>query len=274
MPLTAHRDLFCLLLVSLGPIATAAASAQDFAAHRAAYTVTSLDRGRSNGNTVGSYAFELRDNCSGGYTVHQRLKLEFQGGRVSMVSEQQSSMTESRDGKRFGFEHQASANGKVTSQFKGEATLQDGGAGQARYSEPEGQVVALPAGTLFPVAMARAAVRRALAGENGFEAPFFFGDKVKPPQAANVLIGKIPKRLADLPVPENAGALVTGQERIYFRAGFFDVSDGKVAGDPAYEMSSITLANGIELYGTNEQADVAIEYKLTRLEPLPKPECK
>ena len=272
------RNLACVVLASLAaaPIAVATAEAQDFAAHRAAYVVTSLDRGRGGGNgeTIGSYAFELRANCDGGYTIHQRMKLEFQGGRTSLVSEQQSSMTESSDGKRFSFDHRTTANGKVTSQFKGDAALDGGGAGQARFSEPEGQTVALPAETLFPVAIARATVRRALAGENGFEAPFFFGDKVKPPQAANILIGKVPKRLADLPTPDGAAALVAGQERIYFRGGFFDVSDGKVAGDPAYEMSSVTLANGIELYGTNEQADVAIEYKLTRLEPLPKPECK
>jgi hypothetical protein len=39
-------------------------------------------------------------------------------------------------------------------------------------------------------------------------------------------------------------------------------------------MSSITLDNGIELYGTHEESDGGIEYSITRLEPLPKPECK
>jgi hypothetical protein len=273
------RNLSCVVLASVAaaPIAAVTAEAQDFVSHRAAYVVTSLDRGRGGGDggPIGSYAFEIRANCDGGYTVHQRMKLEFQNGRNSLVSEQQSSMTESSDGKRFSFEHRGTANGKATSQFKGDATFDGGGgAGQARFSEPAGQTVALPAETLFPVAIARATVRRALAGENGFEAAFFFGDKVKPPQAVNVLIGKVPRRLADLPTPDGAGALVAGQERIYFRGGFFDVSDGKVAGDPAYEMSSVTLANGIELYGTNEQADVAIEYKLTRLESLSKAECK
>jgi hypothetical protein len=254
--------------------------AQDFASHRAAYVITTLDRGGGGGggSTVGNYAFELRENCDG-YAIHQRMRLELQGGRTPIVSEQQSLMTESRDGRRFRFDHRATANGKVTSQFKGDAQLEVGpgtasGAGQARFGEPEGQTVALPGETLFPIAIARVTVRRALAGEGGFEAPFFFGDKVKPPQSANVLIGKVPKRLAELPTPDGAGALVNGHQRIYFRAGFFDMSSGRVAGDPAYEMSSVTLANGVELYGTNEQADVAIEYRLTRLEPLAKQECK
>ena len=36
-------------------------------------------------------------------------------------------------------------------------------------------------------------------------------------------------------------------------------------------MSSMMLDNGIELYGTHEESDGGIEYRMTRLEPLPKP---
>jgi hypothetical protein len=257
-----------LLVLLVG--AAAPAMAQDFASHRAAYTVSALDRGKGvTGGAVGTYAFEIRDTCDG-YVITQRMRLELQGGRSAVVSEQQSQMTESRDGKRFRFDHRATANGKVTSQFKGEATI-DPATGEARFNEPEGQTVKLPTETLFPISIARVTLQKAKAGENGFEAPFFFGDKVKPPQSANVLIGKVPKRLSEIAIPEGAAALVDGQERIYFRAGFFD-STGQ-AGEPAYEMSSVTLANGVELYGTNEQADTAIEYRLTRLEALPKQEC-
>jgi hypothetical protein len=39
-------------------------------------------------------------------------------------------------------------------------------------------------------------------------------------------------------------------------------------------MSSVTLDNGIELYGTHEQGEGGIEYRITRLEPIPKPVCK
>ena len=39
-------------------------------------------------------------------------------------------------------------------------------------------------------------------------------------------------------------------------------------------MSSVTLDNGIELYGTHEQGDGGIEYRITRLEAIAKPECR
>jgi hypothetical protein len=256
-------------LVTFGP-----AMAQDFVPHRAVYAVSSLDRGKPGGSTSGTYAYELRLTCDG-YVVNQRLRLEMGGGRGAVTSEQQSQLTESRDGRRLRFEHRTTTGGKQANMVKGEALMGDDGKGEARFADPEGQTVALPANTLFPVAIARETIRQAKAGETGFDTQFFFGEKVKPPQSVNILIGKLPKRLADVKIPEGAEQLADGRSRIYYRAGFFDVqADGKGQGEPAYEMSSVTLDNGIELYGTHEESDGGIEYRITRLEALPKPECK
>ena len=53
--------------------------------------------------------------------------------------------------------------------------------------------MALPAGTMFPMALARATIRHAKAADGSFDALFFYGEKVKPPQAVNVLIGRVPE---------------------------------------------------------------------------------
>ena len=250
------------------------AAAQDFAAHRAVYSVTTLEKGKPGDGVPGTYAYELRLTCDG-YVVNQRLRLEIPGPRGMVVSEQMSQMTESRDGKKLHFEHRTTTDGRQTGLVKGEALLGDDGSGQARFTDPEGQTVALPAGTLFPVAIARETVRQAKAGEGGFDALFFYGEKVKSPQSVNIVIGKVPRRLAEVKIPEGADQLADGRSRIYYRAGFFDVSSkGQGQGEPAFEMSSITLDNGIELYGTHEEGDGGIEYRITRLESLPKPECK
>jgi hypothetical protein len=246
--------------------------AQDFAPHRAAYDVSPLERGKPGGGGPGTYAYELRLTCDG-YVVNQRLRLEIEGGRNPVVSEQQSQMTESRDGRKLRFEHRSTSNGKVTSQVRGEATVGDDGLGESRFSQPEGQSVALPAGTLFPIAISRAMVRHAKAGDTSFDAQFFYGEKVKAPQTVNVVIGRVPRRLADLPIPEGAEGLVSGRTRIYYRGGFFD-ADAKAKGEQAaFETSSLTLDNGIELYGTHEEGEGGIEYRITRLEALPLPQC-
>lgn len=270
--LNARLTIPALVAVLAGQAAPLAA--QEIAPHRAAYSVVALERGKPSAGTPGTYVYELRLTCEG-YAINQRLRLEVSGAHGSVANEQQSQMTESRDGKRLRFEHRTSVSGRQSTVFKGEATLGDDGSGEARFEEPKGQTVALPVRTMFPVAISRETIRQAKAGESGFDALFFFGDKVKPPQMVNILIGKVPRRLADVRIPEGAESLVDGRGRIYYRAGFFDEPlKGQVQGEPAFEMSSVTLDNGIEIYGTHEQGEGGIEYRITRLEALPKPECK
>jgi hypothetical protein len=248
------------------------AAAQEMQPHRAANAAVVLEHGKPGSGAPGTYAFELKMTCDG-YTMNQRMRLEIDGPRGSVVSEQQSQMTESRDGKKLHFDHRSTVNGRLASQFKGEATLDADGRGQAHYNEPEGQSVALPAGTMFPIALARATIRHAKAADGNFDALFFYGEKVKPPQAVNVLIGRVPKRLADLQIPEGAESLANGRSRIYYRGGFFDAQPKGQGEQAAFEMSSLVLDNGIELYGTHEEGEGGIEYRITRLESLPKPNC-
>jgi hypothetical protein len=126
---------------------------------------------------------------------------------------------------------------------------------------------------MFPIAITRATIRYAKAGDTSFDGSFFYGEKPKPPQAVNILIGKVPKRLDDLKLPQGSDSLVKGHQRIYYRGGFFD-AEAKAKGEPpAFEMSSLTLDNGIELYGTHEEGEGGIEYRISRLERLPKPNC-
>jgi hypothetical protein len=270
--------LIARLTISAFLVAVAAqaapASAQEIAPHRAVYSVVTLERGKPSTGTPGTYAYELRLTCEG-YAINQRLRLEVSGANGSVANEQQSQMTESLDGKRLRFEHRTTVSGRQSTVFKGEATLGDDGSGEARFAEPSGQTVALPARTMFPVAISRETIRQAKAGETGFDALFFFGDKVKPPQSVNTVIGKVPKRLVDVKIPDGAEALADGRGRIFYRAGFFEEPvKGQGQGEPAFEMSSIMLDNGIELYGTHEQGEGGIEYRITHLEALPKPECK
>ncbi len=257
---------FTLATLAAGVLAGPPAAAQDFASHKAAYAVSILDHGKV-GSTIGTYAYEMKQTCAG-YVISQRMRLD------ALSSDQQSQMTESLDGRTLHFEHRTIVNGRPTTTVKGEAILDDKGAGQAHFSEPQGQSVVLPAGTLFPMAINRATIQHAKAADGGFDALFFYGEKPKLPQSVNVLIGKVPKRLADLKIPDGADALVKGRNKIYYRGGFFD-TEGKSKGEAAaFEISSLMLDNGIELYGTHEQGDGGgLEYHITRLEPLPRPTC-
>lgn len=267
-----------MLIPRLLPIAVVAASlalpaaAQELQPHRAVYAVSMLEKGKPGMGPPGTYAFELKQTCEG-YVINQRMRLEIEGGKGTVVSEQTSQMTESLDGRKLRFEHHSAADGQQTSLMRGDATLDDGGSGQVSFSEPEGQSVALPKGTMFPNALTRATIQHAKAEDGGFDTLFFYGEKVKPPQSVNLVIGRVPKRLADLKLPDGSDALTGNRARIYYRGAFFDADPKGQTGEAAYEMSSLMLDNGIELYGTHEEADGGIEYRITRLEPLPKPTC-
>lgn len=262
-------------LLPLAAVATCVAlpaAAQELQPHRAVYAVSMLEKGKPGMGAPGTYAFELKQTCDG-YVINQRMRLEVEGSKGAIVSEQTSQMTESRDGRKLHFEHHSAANGKQTSLMRGDASLDDDGAGQSLFGEPEGQSVALPKGTLFPNAMTRVTIQHAKAGDGGFDSLFFYGEKVKPPQQVNVVIGRVPKRLADFKIPEGGEQLAENRARIYYRGAFFDPQPKGQSGEAAYEMSSLMLDNGIELYGTHEEGDGGIEYRVTRLEALPKPTC-
>src|SRR5262249_44004055 len=159
------RPIAPALLIVLA--AALPAAAQDMQPHRAAYSVSTLEHGKPGVGAPGTYAFELKATCDS-YVISQLMRVDVEGPRAAIVSEQQSRMAERRDGKKLKFEHRSLANGRTISEFKGEATLGDDGRGQARFSEPEGQTVALPPGTFFPIAIARETLRQAKAGQTGF----------------------------------------------------------------------------------------------------------
>jgi hypothetical protein len=233
------------------------AAAQELQPHRAVYAVSMLEKGKPGMGPPGTYAFELKQTCDG-YVINQRMRLEVEGNKGSVVSEQTSQMTESRDGRKLRFEHLSVANGKQTSLLRGDATLDDEGRGQSLFSEPEGQSVALPKGTLFPNALTRATIQHAKAEDGGFDTLFFYGEKLKPPQSVNLVIGRVPRRLADFKLPEGAESLADNRPRIYYRGAFFEADPKGQTGEAAYEMSSLMLDNGIELYGTHEEGDGGI----------------
>lgn len=246
--------------------------AQQLVPHLAVYEVTTgrAPSGVTPPEVQGTYVFRLQAECGGGMTFEQRLRFEVRGPAGTTVIDQTSSGAESGDGKRYRFTHRATIDNKAEPEVKGEVDLAAGG--EARFSLPAGRSVPVPPDTLFPVSILRRAVKAGVGGEEGFEGRFFMGDKPEPPQAVSVLLGKPPRRVAELPPPQGERGLVEGRNRFYFRASFYD-DEARSTGEPKHELSSVTLDNGIEVWGTHEQGDLRLEYRLIRIESQPRPQC-
>lgn len=254
-------------------IAGGQAQAQTLVPHLAVYEVVTgrAPAGVTPPEITGTYVFRLQDECGGGMKFEQRLRFEARGAGGATVVDQTTTGWEADDGKRYRFTHKNAVDSTAQPEMRGEAELGDG-EGEAKFSRPVGRVVPLPAGTLFPISILRRAIKAAADGESGFEGKFFMGDKPEAPQTVAALLGKPPRRVLELPPPQGDRALVSGRQQFYFRVAFYD-DKPNAAGEPRHEMSSVTLDNGVEIWGTHEQGELRLEYRLTRIERVPPPRC-
>ncbi|QQS12950.1 MAG: DUF1849 family protein [Rhodospirillales bacterium] len=265
------------LLAVLALVAAATpsrAQAPELTPHLAVYEVATgrAPAGASAPQVKGTYVYRLQATCTG-HAFQQRLRFEMRKDGAATLIDQVSTGGESRDGARYEFEHQSSVDGRRMSTTKGVVETRDG-ARRAVFRGSKAAPIEIPADTRFPVSIVRGMVGAWKAGETGYEARFFFGAEEKSAMAVSALFGKPPKRTEELPAPEGDTRLLEGRERFYFRASFRAVGEGgRIADEPTQEQSSVTLDNGIEIWGTHEEGDLRMEYRLIRIEAIEAPKC-
>lgn len=148
-----------------------------FVGQRALYTL-SLSAPRDTSVIAGSgrMGFEVLDACDG-WAVRQRLEMTLinaEGGVTRTLSDYAT--WEAKNGLAFRFHTLDMTNGEITDRLAGIAHLvRPGGPGEVIYSEPAHTKVALPAGTLFPMAQTEAIILAARAGKKFIASPLFDG---------------------------------------------------------------------------------------------------
>ncbi len=169
----------------------------------------------------GTYAFELKQTCVG-CVINQRMRLEVEGGKGSVV--QRADLADCS---------RAGTGGNCTSSITAPPTAGRPACCVAmRPSTPRSRPVVVqraggPVGCVAQGARCsqcpyRATIQHAKAEDGGFDTLFFYGEKMKPPQSADVVVGRVPKRLADFKLPEGAEPLTANRARIYYRGAFFE----------------------------------------------------
>lgn len=146
------------------------------AAHRATYDL-SLDSvaGRDTVAASGRMTYQVSDACTS-WATQQQLSLRTvgrDGATTDLVSDYAT--LESKDGHHLAFDMKQRANGAVTQQVRGDATVDASGAGRIRYTMPQRTTLALPPGTLFPMAHTAAIIRAAKAGLRSVAPTLFDG---------------------------------------------------------------------------------------------------
>ena len=240
------RLIATAVLASLAALPAQAANPVPPAAHQAVYELT-LDKATSEDVAAarGTMAYDVADACDG-WATRQRLDLTItnrDGQDIHMVSDYTT--WESKDGLSMRFRMKQQTDTAVTDQAEGEAQLERmGGPGTIHYTVPEERDMAMPAGTLFPMAHTEAILNGAVDGKKFLSLPIFDGTGTKGTQDSSVVVlGWGPPGPAPYPALEG---LARGRVHIaFFDRGQPDAAATKPAGSPDYEVSMTYWANGV-----------------------------
>ncbi|WP_428376670.1 cell envelope integrity EipB family protein [Lichenicoccus sp.] len=233
------RLLLAGLLLGAPLLCAAAASAATLAAHRATYDL-SLDHVQGGGivAATGHMTYQVTDTCTG-WATQQQLRLQTvtrDGGPSTLVSDYAT--LESKDGRHLTFDMRQRANGATSEQVRGEATMPAAGAGSIGYTLPQRATVALPPGTLFPMAHTLAILQAAQAGRKSIAPLLFDGTGPDGAQDTYVVITgwQPPPSHSDRPL---LAALGSAQVHV----AFFSRAAGTIS--PDYEASMRYFSNGV-----------------------------
>ena len=239
-------------LLAAFAVATAAAAAPAFAvdqvpmaAHRALYKL-SLESapGGDVSAASGSMAYEVTDACDG-WATRQRLSMTItnrDGQDIELVSDYAT--WESKDGLALRFRMRQTTDTAVTEQVEGAAKLERaGGPGEVHYTFPEEKDVALPTGTLFPMAHTETIIKDAEAGRTFLSVPIFDGTGDHGAQDSFVVMAKWgPTESARYPA---LAKLDSGKVHVAFFDRNPKPSRDKLVGSPDYEVGMRYFANGV-----------------------------
>jgi EipB-like len=233
------------------------------AAHRALYALT-LGNARDSDVIAahGTMGYEVLDACDG-WAVRQRLDMmvtNTDGQDVHMVSDYAT--WESKDGLKLRFHMKQTTDSAVTAQTDGEANLErPGGPGTARYTLPKQVSIALPAGTLFPMAHTAAIIVAARAGKKFLALPLFDGtDDDGAEDTSIVIIDWKPPFKTDWP-------FLSDLPSTRVRLAFFDRKPGTIT--PNYQVGMRYWENGVADALQMDFGDFVMGAKLTKLAPQP-----
>jgi hypothetical protein len=246
------------------------ASAQ-IASHRAAYKL-SLGNAKTSGVTEleGAMYIDWHEACEG-WTISQRMRFQITDEDGQPIDNDISfSSWEAKDGLNYRFTLRTTRNGEVAEELRGHAQLDGKGkGGKAVFTEPEGEVIELPPGTIFPTEHSILLLRTAMAGDKIIARQVFDGATLDGALEINALVtGKLaPEKPASSKI---AADLLKGPSwRV--RMAFFKLEEQ--AAEPEYETSMRMLDNGVGLDFIFDYKDFSIKAQLEQLEALPKPRC-
>lgn len=265
------RKFWSLMIASAVVVFVVVPVSAQVASHRAAYKL-SLGNAKTSGiaDLEGAMYIDWHEACEG-WTISQRMRFQITDEDGQPIDNDISfSSWEAKDGLNYRFTLRTMRNGEVAEELRGHAELAGKGkGGKATFSEPDGEVIELPPGTIFPTEHSIQLIQKAIAGEQIFARQVFDGATLDGALEINALITSklAPESLGNKKI---AAELLKGSSwRV--RMAFFKLEEQ--AAEPEYETSMRMMDNGIGVDFIFDYKDFSIKAQLEQLEALPKPRC-
>lgn len=244
------------------------ALASGMVAHDALYSVRLVETKSHSQvtNITGDLRYRWRAVCEAWESEHKfDLRYEY-ADREMMHVKSDFVLYEDFDQQYLNFTTRRSLNGRETERFTGAAEVGMGGedGGRVTFTQPENKSLALPAGTMFPMAHTIDLLRAMRAGEKFHTAILFDGSDEKGPVQINAVIGPV---ISERDRERDESGVIDQsllQGKSYrARLAFFPLESAEMTAD--YEMDIILHENGIISDMRLEYQDFTIEQKLKAL---------
>jgi hypothetical protein len=237
--------------------------------HKALYDVELLrtENGAQVTNVQGKMLYEWQSDCDGWLTTH-KFDLHYDyADAPSMRMTSGFATFEDFDGRRMTFTSKRARDGHIYQKLRGEAHLNDGGEGSARYTLPDGLEHVLPEDTLFPVAHTLKVMQALKGNKKFYTATVYDGSDEEGAVLINAFLGKQEALPAALRKDdENINAdLITDTPRLIHLA-FFPADQRETLA--TYEMDMLMHENGIISDMVVEYDHFTVRQRLKALEKL------
>jgi hypothetical protein len=265
--------LFACAALVLAVLIPSPSWAGELAPHKAEYALglKSAKQGSGIAGLKGSMSFTFADSCDG-WAMENKTVMVMQQAEGDEIESRWSFLTwEAKDGLSYRFRVNSWRDGEKVEEIEGSATLEAaGGPGKAILTKPESKTIRLPRGTLFPAAHTRLLLAEAARGKNSFQRLVFDGSSLDSPQEVSALIGSAkpapPKSASGLAAHPLLAHPSWPSHMAFFKTGGKD-------GLPSYEISLRYFDNGIADDVIEDYGNFTVRSTLSKLEPLPRPDC-
>ena len=262
------RYLFATIVVAFAAHA-ATAHAVILAPHRAAYRVQLVEPRGQVTSAVGLMTVENARVCEG-WSVIATLRMRYQlADGTTPETEITFSSVESRT--LYRYSSVELVNGATAGQMRGSAVLTErGGDGVAHFQLPERRDDVLPQGTVFPTAHLLEVVAAAERGEQRIGHLMFDATRGQdsPFQVTTLVLSGV--RPGDVGPGAGLGPL-TQRPWWPLRMEFYSQRNRRET--PNYEVTSNIQDNGVVRAYLVVDENLALQFTLSAIEPLPQPQC-